>query len=160
MSANALCDGKRDDAPLRLARDESPLHICVYYMCNVEFQLVIAVDFEVDEIGARLRAWRTNQGLSQSEVERRTGLAHNAISRIETGEVAPKLATLERIADALGISIEQLQFRYPPKKSFEVGQVPESDGIKRLMEMLSELPGDRRDQVVEMLVQVLQQVRR
>jgi len=125
-------------------------------MCNDEFQLVIAVDFEADEIGARTRAWRTNQGLSQSEVERRTGLAHNAISRIETGEVSPKLATLERIADALGISIEQLQFRYPPKN----GQVPESDGTKRLMEMLSELPGDRRDQVVEMLVQVLQQVRR
>ena len=114
------------------------------------------MDFEADEIGARMRAWRTTQGLSQSEVERRTGLAHNAISRIETGEVSPKLATLERIADALGISIEQLQFRYPPKN----GQVPGSDGIDKLMEMLSELPGDRRDQVLEMLVQVLQQVRR
>jgi len=60
--------------------------------------------------------WRRNIGWTQGELERRAGLAHNAISRIEQGEVSPKLETVEKIAVALSISVEQLQFRRPVER--------------------------------------------
>lgn len=128
-------------------------------MCISESNPVRTVDLHADEISARMRAWRCSQGLSQAEVERRAGLAHNAISRIETGEVEPKLATLERIADSMGISIEQLQFRYPRAKAAVTSNGQKMDRATRLMEMVAALPSDRRDQVVDMLIQVVQQVR-
>ncbi len=114
---------------------------------------------ETDELGARVRAWRVDRGLSQSEIERRAGLAHNAISRIETGEVAPRLATLERIADVLGISIEQLQFRLPAMTRFSVPSKQAADGAIALMEMIDALPIERRDEVLELLIQMVKQVR-
>lgn len=100
-----------------------------------------------------------HSGLSQSEIERRAGLAHNAISRIETGEVAPRLATLESVADALGISIEQLQFRLPPPPPIPWPSKQGAGTSVALMEMLNALPSERRDEVVELLIQVVRQVR-
>lgn len=113
-----------------------------------------------DELGARVRAWRVHQGLSQSEVERRAGLAHNAISRIETGEVGPRLATLERIADAMGMSIEQLQFKLPTQRQTMPASSPGPDASARLMELIDSLPVDRREEVLSLLIQMLTQVRR
>ena len=111
------------------------------------------------ELGARVRAWRVYRGLSQSEIERRGGLAHNAVSRIEKGEDAPRLATLESIADALGINIEQLQFRLPATPQAQGPTKQGAGGSVALMEMIDALPSERRDEVLELLIQVVKQVR-
>jgi transcriptional regulator with XRE-family HTH domain len=111
------------------------------------------------ELGARVRAWRVYRGLSHSETERRGGLAHNAVSRIEKGEVAPRLATLESIADALGINIEQLQFRLPATPEVQEATKQGAGNAVVLMEMLDALSTERRDEVVELLIQVVKQVR-
>ena len=86
-------------------------------------------------------------------------MAHNAISRIETGEVAPRLATLESIADVLGISIEQLQFRLPATSRLPGPSKQVTGGSVALMEMIDALPIERRDDVVELLIQMVKQVR-
>jgi transcriptional regulator with XRE-family HTH domain len=114
---------------------------------------------ETDALGARVRSWRLHLGLSQSEIERRAGLAHNALSRIETGEVAPRLATLERIADALDVSIEQLQFRSPPATQPSLVSEPHAPWTVELNEMIHALPKDRRDEVVDLLIQIVRNVR-
>lgn len=44
---------------------------------------------------------RKQLGLTQAEVARRAGLAMGQISRIESGAVSPKLASLEALAGAL-----------------------------------------------------------
>jgi transcriptional regulator with XRE-family HTH domain len=42
-------------------------------------------------------------GLSQAELAKRMGTSHSAISRIESGQHRTSVATLQRLADALGL---------------------------------------------------------
>src|SRR2546421_509248 len=84
-------------------------------------------------LGRRLKAWRDFRGLTQAEVERRGGLAHNALSRIETGSVSPKLATLERIAAALELSVEELHLKMPPAEPGVATDKPDIHQLKQLM---------------------------
>lgn len=56
-----------------------------------------------------LRLARLGEGLTQSELGRRTGVLQNYVSRIETGDAAsPRLTTLELLASALGLEIRAL----------------------------------------------------
>jgi len=97
---------------------------------------------------------------SQAEVERRAGLAHNAVSRIENGDVVPRLGTLERIADALEISVEQLQFRSPPAGTgSETGGALLQD-VRELLDVIAALPVDRRPGVISLLFQIVKEVNR
>jgi transcriptional regulator with XRE-family HTH domain len=52
--------------------------------------------------GERLRGARGAARLSQSELERRSGIPKTTLSRYENGHVEPSLATLARLAKALG----------------------------------------------------------
>jgi len=54
-------------------------------------------------IGARIRQLREQKGLSQGDIEERTGLLRCYVSRVENGHTVPSLETLERIAGALEI---------------------------------------------------------
>ena len=55
-----------------------------------------------------LAAQRELRQLTQSELGRRAGLAPAAISHFETGQRAPSLESLVRLADALDCSIDLL----------------------------------------------------
>ncbi len=46
---------------------------------------------------------RAAAGLSQTELAVRLGTTQSAVARWETGDVSPRLDTLERIADACGL---------------------------------------------------------
>lgn len=61
-------------------------------------------------IGQQLRALREAKGLSQGDIERRSGLLRSYISRVEGGYTSPSLATLEKFASALGVESYQLLF--------------------------------------------------
>ncbi len=54
---------------------------------------------------------RESKGLSQGDIERRSGLLRSYISRVEGGYTAPSLTTLEKFAKALGVAPYQLLFR-------------------------------------------------
>ncbi len=53
-------------------------------------------------IGRRLKAARRLEGLSQGDVERRSGIPKARISRYENGHVAPSIRSLLRLCKALG----------------------------------------------------------
>ncbi len=55
-----------------------------------------------------VRAWREHLGLTQTEVARRAGMSQAALAQIESGEHRPRKATLEKLAEALGITADQL----------------------------------------------------
>jgi transcriptional regulator with XRE-family HTH domain len=61
-------------------------------------------------IGIRIRNLREAKGLSQGDVERRSGLLRSYISRVEGGYTAPSLITLEKFAKALEVEPYQLLF--------------------------------------------------
>ena len=59
-------------------------------------------------IGNRLRLLREERNLSQTDLEKRTGLLRFHISRIENGHAVPKLETLEKMAAALEVPLYRL----------------------------------------------------
>ena len=56
-------------------------------------------------IGEVIRAYRGDRGLSQGDIERRTGLLRCYLSRVENGHTVPSLETLAKIAEAMDISL-------------------------------------------------------
>jgi transcriptional regulator with XRE-family HTH domain len=54
-------------------------------------------------IGERLKALRERKGMSQGDVEKRTGLLRCYISRVENEHTVPSVDTLEKLARALEI---------------------------------------------------------
>lgn len=57
------------------------------------------------DVGSRLRLLREAQGLSQRELARRAKMTNANLSLIEQGKVSPSLITLERIVQAIPLSL-------------------------------------------------------
>ena len=66
-------------------------------------------------IGNRLKELRESKNLSQGDIENRTGLFRNYISRVENGLTVPAIETLENMAGALEVPMYRL---------FHAGKVP------------------------------------
>jgi transcriptional regulator with XRE-family HTH domain len=56
-------------------------------------------------IGQVIRSYRGDRGMSQADIERRTGLLRSYLSRVENGHTVPSLATLAKIAEAMEINL-------------------------------------------------------
>src|SRR5438270_13552466 len=56
-------------------------------------------------IGEVIKTYRSQRGLSQGDIERRTGLLRCYLSRVENGHTRPSLETLAQIAEAMDISL-------------------------------------------------------
>lgn len=67
-----------------------------------------------EAVGERLRSVREGAGLSQTELGRRTGIDQAVLSRLERGKHRPRVDTLRRIANALGLSVPDLLAGAPP----------------------------------------------
>ena len=59
------------------------------------------------KIGTTIRAHRLQKGLSQGDIEKKTGLLRCYLSRVENGHTVPSLDTLSKIATALDLPIAQ-----------------------------------------------------
>lgn len=98
------------------------------------------------DIAKRLRELREAKGLSQGDIERRSGLLRSYISRVEGGYTAPSLATLEKFASALGVEPYQLLFQGRGRATNP--KVPEQAGssksVKRLVKLFESLPASDR----------------
>src|SRR5215211_6765490 len=76
-------------------------------------------------IGERIRALRTERGLSQEEVARRTGVSLGSYGDIERGVTTdPHYSTLRGISHALGVPIERLVQEEP----VPLDEAPETGG--------------------------------
>jgi transcriptional regulator with XRE-family HTH domain len=58
-------------------------------------------------IGTTIRGYRLQKGMSQGDIEKRTGLLRCYLSRVENGHTVPSLDTLSKIALALDLPIAQ-----------------------------------------------------
>jgi transcriptional regulator with XRE-family HTH domain len=68
----------------------------------------LAVDDTSARLGRRLREIRMGRGLSLQDAARRAGLSKSFLSEVEQGRVSPSVASLTKIAAALGIPIGSL----------------------------------------------------
>lgn len=62
----------------------------------------------MDEV-SMLQAWREHLMLTQTEMAERMGISQAGYAQIEAAK-RPRKATLQKAADALGISLEQLGY--------------------------------------------------
>jgi transcriptional regulator with XRE-family HTH domain len=62
---------------------------------------------ELADIGARLRAFRIGRGMKPEMLADRLGISRAALYRTEKGEI-PKIETLRRISEILGVSLTNL----------------------------------------------------
>ncbi len=58
-------------------------------------------------IGSTIRDFRLGKGMSQGDIEKRTGLLRCYLSRVENGHTVPSLETLQKIAGALDLQLSQ-----------------------------------------------------
>lgn len=57
-----------------------------------------------ETLGSKVRRLREKMGLTQKELADQVGISHSLIGQIETDRIQPSLATLSRLAEALGVS--------------------------------------------------------
>lgn len=58
-------------------------------------------------IGQTIRDYRLGKGMSQGDIEKRTGLLRCYLSRVENGHTIPSLDTLAKIAGAMELPLSQ-----------------------------------------------------
>ena len=117
------------------------------------------------DIGYRLRSLREQKNLSQEEVVKRTGLIRSYISRVENGHSVPSVATMEKMARALEVSLYELLYdgEQPPapNRGESSGEADEwgssgKDGrfVKKLCQSLARM-SERDRQVLMLLARIL-----
>ncbi len=90
-------------------------------------------------VGARVRQLRTERGLTQTQLARRTGLNVGYLSQVETDKASPSLETLAALADAFGVPLAWLLVDDAPPPRV----VRKADRPERL------LPGGGRLEIVD-----------
>jgi transcriptional regulator with XRE-family HTH domain len=99
------------------------------------------------DVGKKIRALREAKGLSQGDVEKRSGLLRSYISRVEGGYTAPSVATLIKFAKALEVQPYQLLLNHAEKaRPVAVpSRPPISQSAARLLRSYESLsPNNRR----------------
>lgn len=66
-------------------------------------------------IGETIRTYRLQKGMSQGDIEKRTGLLRCYLSRVENGHTIPSLDTLAKIAAAMDIALAQFFADHNPE---------------------------------------------
>ena len=62
------------------------------------------------DIANRIRTLRESKNWSQGDLEERTGLLRNYLSRVENGHTEPGLDTLEKIANGFEMKLYELMY--------------------------------------------------
>ena len=63
---------------------------------------------EAQRLGENLKRIRTEKGISQGDIARALEMDKGFISNIENGKTNPTLATITKLAKAVGVSVDEL----------------------------------------------------
>lgn len=89
------------------------------------------------EMGLKIKKARINANVTQAELAHRLGVTAQSISQYERGVKIPKIETLEKIANALGIKISCFYNLEPQKEQmFPIWRDPNTDPPKVETEVL------------------------
>ena len=85
--------------------------VTLWLMANMQSVLATAAEAVPPpspiNIGVTIRGFRLQKGMSQGDIEKRTGLLRCYLSRVENGHTIPSLETLQKIAGALDLPLSQ-----------------------------------------------------
>lgn len=84
----------------------------VYYdiplYCNIPENILRTMQSEQIKLGKNLKRIRTEKGISQGDIARALDVGRSFITNIENGKTNPTLATIAKIAKAVGVSTGEL----------------------------------------------------
>lgn len=115
-------------------------------------------------LGISIRKIRQAKGLSQGEMQKRTGILRSYLSRVENGHTVPSLATLQRLALAMNVALAD--FFTPEGETAAVlasAPVPADTASEYLVELRNYIPQlspQQRQELLEMVKEMAQTVRR
>lgn len=99
-------------------------------------------------VGSVIKSVRQKRGLSQGDLEKRTGLMRCYISRVENGHTVPSIETLSRIARALDTQLADL---FVTVEAVLDGDPSEQQFLEEMRRYLPELSPHEREQVMDMV---------
>lgn len=102
----------------------------------MNFPLVQPVRWDMTDFHQRLRELRTARKLTQTRVAELLGVSPRVYHRWESGSATPLLATVVKIADILGVTLDELAGRKEPAE-VEIHN-PELHRLYRKVDQLSD----------------------
>jgi putative transcriptional regulator len=70
----------------------------------------MTADTQTDAIGTTMKVRRAMRDLTQADLAELTGVTRKSINAIETGRMVPSVLIALKLAQALGVSVEELFF--------------------------------------------------
>lgn len=95
----------------------------------------------------RLREYRKNAGMTMKRLGEMVGASEASISQYETGRVEPDIELMSKIADVLGISVDNLIGR---KEAAETDS-PKTEEAKIIGRVIDKLSKDQREQALNVV---------
>jgi|SRR3989339_64987 len=85
-----------------------PLYYNITLWYTITSDILLIMNGESEKLGKNLNKIRTSKKISQGDIARSLGVSRGFISNIENGKTNPTLATISKIAKAVGVSTDEL----------------------------------------------------
>jgi len=109
------------------------------------------------DLGARVAQLRRDQGLTQTQLAERLGIAQQTLAHYEVGRLRVAASMLPALARVLGTSVEELLGQSPARAGGKRGPALR---LRQQLERLSALPKPKQRAVMEVLESMLAQAAR
>ncbi len=108
-------------------------------------------------IGETIRNFRLQKGMSQGDIEKRTGLLRCYLSRVENGHTIPSLDTLAKIASAMDVALAQF-FSDAPMDNGSKSAPQVSDDVIRFLNQVRRYSAGLNDSDRRMVVAMVKKL--
>ncbi len=111
-------------------------------------------------VAGAIRALRTRAGLSQRQLAQRMNVPRTYVSKIENEKACPTLSSLQRLADALNVTICDLLRNGEPSLEDQIRQLQGDDFIAELIPYLRKLNSVQWTSILNEIRAITMQTRR
>ena len=108
-------------------------------------------------IGDTIRNFRLQKGMSQGDIEKRTGLLRCYLSRVENGHTVPSLDTLSKIAGAMELPLSHF-FAEPGNNNGSKSLPQLSDDELRFLTQIRRYSGSLNDSDRKLVVAMVKKM--
>lgn len=105
--------------------------------------MVIKMNLDYESIGQRIKNYRIERGWKQSELAEKSGVEPSNISHIERAATKLSLPTLTNIANALGVSLDEIVYNSLIQN--------EHISVKEINELLSDCKPHELTAIIEII---------
>lgn len=109
------------------------------------------------QVGTTIALLRKSRGLTQAELADKVEVTQSVVARWEKNQVQPRTKALERIADALDVSIDQLLSGDYSKVAMRLNEVDDPELVE-LLGQVDKMNTQERDALKVFMKAILQRI--